>query len=535
MISHNPLVTISIPAYNCSHFIQACLRSIYVQTYKNYEIIIVDDCSTDRSIELIHRVINFYKLRDKTKLFTHSINCGCGMTEKHAIEFGSGELVVILDSDDALSSEKALEILVKAHKKNPDASLVYSDFYNCDEKLKPQKLRNASVSHVKCFKRSFYNKTEGVNPNLLKAVDKDLITKLQSVGKTVHVPLPLYFHRVHRHSLSSKFKREPNLDTTTSQKISVPSRLKIFDESTERHIVVERMEPYFNSKGCFVLSNPRNCDVQLSFARIEKSNNLPTVLRIDGIYYDLDTNYKAKNLSISNSHERSDGVIYQSNYSKALCEKFLKPRKRTSICKVIYNGVDPKWCGERKDHLGTNIVILSKWRRLKRLKEIVNLFLEFLNVVPDSTLHVLGELHGNKPVKHEKIIYYGMVSRDIVGNVLNIADFSLHLCKRDSCPNSVVETIGAGVPVITTDKCGGATEICSVTQGCIVCNGDFDSDFKPEHPYRDSYNILTPQLHDNILQSMIMISKDKRLVKLPEQLTAEYMANSYIDIMEKVK
>lgn len=231
MISDNPLVSVSIPAYNCARFIQVCLRSVYIQTYKNYEIVIVDDCSTDSTLDIIHKIISSYRLQDKTKLFSHSVNCGCGRTEKHAIEFGSGELVVILDSDDALASEKALRLLVKAHQDNPDASLVYSDFYNCDERLKPRKLRQCTkgddlqsclgefkdgkyiestsiVSHVKCFKRSFYDKTEGVDPNLLKAVDKDLILKLEEVGRFVHLPIPLYYHRLHSDSISSSFKRK---------------------------------------------------------------------------------------------------------------------------------------------------------------------------------------------------------------------------------------------------------------------------------------------------------------------------------------
>ena len=294
------------------------------------------------------------------------------------------------------------------------------------------------------------------------------------------------------------------------------------------------MQPYWEAARHILSDTPKGCDVQLSLIRIEKNNRLPIVLRIDGIYYDLDTNYKARNASISISNSAADGVVYQSNYSKELCDRFLSPRKKGSIYKVVYNGIDPVWSGERKGHDGINVVVISKWRRLKRLKEIIDLFLEFLKIVPDSTLHVLGKLHDNKPVKHTKIIYYGMVDRSVVGNILTTADFSLHLCKRDSCPNSVVETISAGVPVITTNKCGGATEVCSMTEGCIVCDGDFDNDFKPEYPYRDSYNILTPELYNNLLQSMLTISKDKRSVKLPKQLTAKYMAESYIDVMKQV-
>ena len=255
MSSENPLVTIAIPAFNCAPFIQACLRSVYIQTYTNYEIVIVDDCSTDSSMDVIQKTIKFYKLEEKTQLFSHSINCGCGTTEKHAIEFGSGELVVILDSDDALASEKALELLVQAHRENPDASLVYSDFYNCDAKLKPKKLRrgtklkdsdsylgefcdgkyissNLLVSHVKCFKRSFYNKTEGVDPELLKAVDKDLVLKLEEVGRFVHIPLPLYYHRVHPHSISGSFRSKSKEERHRIHEL----RIRMLEKARDRRI-----------------------------------------------------------------------------------------------------------------------------------------------------------------------------------------------------------------------------------------------------------------------------------------------------------
>jgi len=252
---YEPLVTIAIPAYNCSDFIHTCLKSVFLQSYKNYEIVIVDDCSTDTTIKTIKRAINYFDLVDKTKVFTHSINCGCGMTEKHAIEFGTGELVVILDSDDALSSVDALLILVKAHRDNPDASLVYSDFYNCDEKLRPKKVRKCTtiegsksylgefkegkyigsrvlISHVKCFKRSFYDKTEGIDPKLLKAIDKDLVLKLEEVGKFVHVPFPLYFHRIHRDSISNTFKRKSKQERAQLER----SRINMYRKAKERRM-----------------------------------------------------------------------------------------------------------------------------------------------------------------------------------------------------------------------------------------------------------------------------------------------------------
>ena len=310
--------------------------------------------------------------------------------------------------------------------------------------------------------------------------------------------------------------------------------MRIFYNEKGKHIVIIRMEPYWTSWGHFLSNDLAECDVQLSLVRIPEKVNLPTLLRIDGIYYDADTDYNTRNSGISLANSIADGVVYQSTYSKTLCEKFLAPRKKGAIVNVIYNGIDKDWCGKRVDHSGINIVVVSKWRRHKRLQEIIDIFLHYLRTVPNSTLHIVGKLHDNKPVKHPAIVYHNMVDRSVLGKILNEADFSIHLSKRDSCPNSVVECIGAGIPVITTDKCGGATEMCLMSEGCIVCEGDFDNDFEAAYPYRDEFNIITPKLKENILSAMIRLARSKVICELPKQLTAEYMAREYIKVMEEI-
>ena len=66
-----------------------------------------------------------------------------------------------------------------------------------------------------------------------------------------------------------------------------------------------------------------------------------------------------------------------------MCEKFLSPR-RTKNYDIVYNGIDPNWAGSFIEHEGINIVTSAKWRRFKRLKEIIDLFLGFQKTVPNS-------------------------------------------------------------------------------------------------------------------------------------------------------
>jgi hypothetical protein len=121
--------------------------------------------------------------------------------------------------------------MVAEHAEHPEASLVYSDFYECTDKLKPlfvfkntpikkgqtvlghftkagtYKGSDVDVSHLKVFKKSFYNLTSGVNSTLLKAVDRDLVLKLEEVGKLVHVDEILYLHRMHDKSISYTYSQ----------------------------------------------------------------------------------------------------------------------------------------------------------------------------------------------------------------------------------------------------------------------------------------------------------------------------------------
>lgn len=309
--------------------------------------------------------------------------------------------------------------------------------------------------------------------------------------------------------------------------------MNIYGDNISGHVLMERVTPYLNKQGHRVYTAPQGCNVQLSFVRTGWRGNLPIVQRIDGIYSDQATDYNGRNAAISSTHSIAHGVIYQSDYSRRLCEMMLTPRNKSAKVSVIYNGIEPDWCGSHIDQDRVDIVILGKHRRHKRLKEIVDIFIKYNKVVENSVLHVFGLMHDNKPVNHPCIKYYGHVARDKMFGVLRTARFSLHLSKRDSCPNSVLETISAGIPVITTSECGGATEMAAMTPGCVICPGDFDT-MGPYYPYRDESNVITPELEHNILDAMMAITEDRRRVELPEQLTAKYCADAYIKIMESV-
>lgn len=223
----NPKISIAMTTYNTAKYVKKAIKSIKTQSYDNWELVIVDDRSTDNTIKVAKEAIAHYGIKSKTKIIRRSQNGGYGHSLKTAIEKSSGELVAIVDSDDALGSSKALLIMVDAHMKNPDASLIYSTYYVCrGKKLKVEgsklkkitpipagktylggKMRKWRVSHLKVFKRSSYDKTSGLDEQLLKSVDNDLILKLEEVGKLIYIPQPLYFYRRREGSITSMFSK----------------------------------------------------------------------------------------------------------------------------------------------------------------------------------------------------------------------------------------------------------------------------------------------------------------------------------------
>ena len=312
--------------------------------------------------------------------------------------------------------------------------------------------------------------------------------------------------------------------------------MKIFLEHNCRgHVVVKRMTPVWEKVGHVLRKKPKGCDVQLSFIRInEKKTSLPKVVRIDGVYYDLDSRYDDRNQTIGTAHSRADGIIYQSRLARTMGEKYLKPRKADAVSAIIYNGVAEDWCGEYVRHKGFNIVVSAKWRRHKRLAETIAVFLKCLPSMPGAMLHIFGMLYDNRVVKHCSIRYYGMVSRkSLMKGIFARSDLFIHLSKKDCCPNAVVEAIGAGIPVVTTKACGGAAEMCRITPGCVVCESEKES-YDPCRPYSDAYNRLSKGLRRTLTRSILQVYEDRRRVRQPGELSIEYMAGRYIDMMKSV-
>ena len=116
------LVSIIMPAYNCASFIRESIDSVLAQTYTNWELLIVDDCSTDNTAEI---VASFDDKRIRYK--RNATNLGAAKTRNEAIIMATGRYIAFLDSDDMWLPSK-LELQIRFMQEN-NYVMTYTPYY----------------------------------------------------------------------------------------------------------------------------------------------------------------------------------------------------------------------------------------------------------------------------------------------------------------------------------------------------------------------------------------------------------------------
>jgi len=239
-------IDVAMTCYDCKPWLDEAIGSVAGNSYEDWVIYFVDDASTDGSFEWAFRWQA--ELGEKFVPVRRFVNGGYGPCLKDAIEIGSGELVAIVDADDAIEPH-ALARMVEEHERNPEAAVVYSRSWWCNQFLTPYKYgpsgpipegmtlldcldggpKSGRVSHLKVLKRKFYEMTEGVG-NLRKRIDKDLMLKMEEVGKLVFIPDVLYFYRDRPGNLTNLYFKMPEEER---ERIAEQSR-KILENAKKR-------------------------------------------------------------------------------------------------------------------------------------------------------------------------------------------------------------------------------------------------------------------------------------------------------------
>lgn len=209
--------SVVIACYNNPDLILETLHSIERQTYDNWELILVDDHSTDNTVAVLQDFIRVSYHQEKYQLVISPKNGGVSYAKGLGVSHATGEIIAICDHDDTFAPDALAEI-ADAHGKNPQASIVYTQHYNCDHLLRPIEIAPGSghvvysdileekVGHLLSFKRSAYEQTSGYDAFFKIADDKNIIYKLEEVGDVVFIEKPLYYFRISERGTSRGYE-----------------------------------------------------------------------------------------------------------------------------------------------------------------------------------------------------------------------------------------------------------------------------------------------------------------------------------------
>ena len=125
---NRPLVSVIMPAYNAEKYIAEAIESVISQTYANWELFVLDDCSTDRTAEIAE---GFAETDSRIRLLKNPQNMGVANTRNRGFDLARGEWIALLDSDDVWRSDKLEKQLALA--KESGAEVIYCSYSMVDE------------------------------------------------------------------------------------------------------------------------------------------------------------------------------------------------------------------------------------------------------------------------------------------------------------------------------------------------------------------------------------------------------------------
>ena len=206
-------ISISTPLYNGEKYIEKTILSVIKQTYNNWEMLIVDDCSSDNSPNIVKKYVEQDK---RIKYIRLEKNSGAAIARNKAIEIAEGEYIAFLDSDDLWKKEK-LEKQINFMKEN-NYAISFTEYEEIDEdgrKLnilirvpkKPVTYRSYLLTNpIGCLTGMYSVKKLGkvYMPNLRKRQDTGFWLKILKLDKAYSLKENLALYRINSSSLSFK-------------------------------------------------------------------------------------------------------------------------------------------------------------------------------------------------------------------------------------------------------------------------------------------------------------------------------------------
>lgn len=217
-MNNNPLISVCIAVYNRENFIKAAIESVLEQTYQNFEIIIIDDGSTDNTVSVVNGIQDV-----RIKLFKNDKNRGVVYTRNRYLDIAQGDYIAILDSDDCWLPNK-LEQQITFFNNNLEYGICgtnairkYSDskedvwkYPSTDVGIRVRLFWGSAMIHSSIIlKKSILVENDiKYSVKLKQAEDYDLIRQVMSVSKGYNINETLVIYNVHESQFTSEAKEE---------------------------------------------------------------------------------------------------------------------------------------------------------------------------------------------------------------------------------------------------------------------------------------------------------------------------------------
>lgn len=255
-----PLVSVVMPAYNSEGYIAQSIQSIIDQTYNNWELIIINDGSSDKSVEIVNT------FNDKRiKLFHNETNCGLAVTRNKLFDLAHGDFIAILDSDD-LARPDRLTKQVSFLTANQDYGMIGSWISLIDGqgirlnktmkyKAKPQEIPGILFldnyfSQSSVMMRKAIAMSQKYNLEYPPCEDYDLWIRVSRITKVWNLQESLIDYRVHN----------SNISKTQADRREVSERLILKNQLDEIGLKVSEDQFSFYYQ-CLKCGAPINCSI----------------------------------------------------------------------------------------------------------------------------------------------------------------------------------------------------------------------------------------------------------------------------------
>ncbi|MDR0911655.1 MAG: glycosyltransferase [Methanobrevibacter sp.] len=219
---HQPLVSVIMPTYNRAKIIQNAISSVLNQTYKNIELIIINDGSTDETSEILKKIKD-----ERVLILNNDSNLGISKSRNIGVKNSNGEYIAYLDTDNEWD-EKYIEAMIGAFIKLKDADMIYSGQYLYNKKGEnPKEVRFGSFNksllinrnyidlNCLCHTKKSFEELNGFDEDLKRLVDWDLIIRMSEKFKIYSIPVLLskYYYKMTENRISDEIPLKANTTT----------------------------------------------------------------------------------------------------------------------------------------------------------------------------------------------------------------------------------------------------------------------------------------------------------------------------------